>query len=174
MTSHRWGDTIRVTKSLLTGAAGVPALSMHQPFATWVARGFRRNKWLRFKVGAHRLFYLYATNKRPPAHWFDRDYEDAYYESDFISLPGDIVRGRFADKERFVIAEVDARIERDSVIRSAIVGLALLDERMASEVEEGGFPFVGGVLFNESIPLVRLMNRPYGGLFYPFGQGETG
>lgn len=154
----RWGNAPRLTKQLREGKPGVPAIPLYRPFAGWVARGWRIDKYLSMHpaAGDHRLYYLYATAGKAPEGDFDSDGDDLLgYNRDPDDAEAELTR---------------RRNDPASQAKSAVVGVGVLDY-----IEDEGDPvrvwiFVGGVLLPEPIPLSRLVNRPYGGVFYPFGR----
>lgn len=159
----RWGNAPVLFSELRAGHPGIPAIPLYRPFAGWVARGWRREKYLfmRPAAGEHKLYYLYATAGKAPAGVFDRDLDNLAQV--FLRSPGDFSSG-YADTEL-------ARRQADpaSQVKSAVVGLGVLGY-IADPGEEPAWIFAGGALLPEPIPLGSLVNRPYGGVFYPFGR----
>ena len=158
---ERWttkGTSLKLTASLRDGARGVPALPMHQPFAGWVARGWRRMKYLDYwapKGELPRVCYLYASAKVAPDCWFSRDADDLV---------------KVYDTDDAVEKELSRR-RNDPASNSpkAIVGVALL-AAVYDPGSDAAWDFAAGALLPIPIPLTAFINRPYGGVFYPFGR----
>lgn len=159
----RWGNAPRLTRQLREGHPGIPAIPLYRPFAGWVARGWRREKYLSMHPAAgglleiphrSRFYYLYATAGCAPEEAF---YDDA---DDLLDLFN-------PDDSEIELAR--RRNDPASQIKSAVVGIGVL-----GFIEDDDLPrvweFTGGVLLPEPIPLDLLVNRPYGGVFYPFGR----
>jgi hypothetical protein len=161
---RRWNHSstapIRLTAALREGMPGIPALPLYRPFAGWVARGWRREKYLHMNpaAGDHKLYYLYSTAGTAPPGDFDQDGDDLLFGLDVEASEAELVR---------------RQSDAVSQIKSAVVGVGRLEY-----IEDGGWlpdeprvwTFSAGALLPVPIPLSHLVNRPYGGVFYPFGR----